>query len=54
MVQALTKSGFGPRFDAADRGAGAGFRFGDARPARGGRATAKPAGAPRASFAQRL
>jgi hypothetical protein len=27
MVQALTKSGFGPRFDAADRGAGAGFCF---------------------------
>ena len=27
MVQALTKSGFGPRFDAADRGAGARFCF---------------------------
>src|SRR5262245_1776585 len=27
MVQAVTKSGFGPRFDAAERGAGAGFRF---------------------------
>src|SRR5262249_41336417 len=36
MVQALTKSGFGPRFDAADRGAEAGFRFWPARPARGG------------------
>jgi hypothetical protein len=30
MVQALTKSGFGPRFDAAERGAGAGFCFWDA------------------------
>src|SRR5262245_14740607 len=41
MVQALTKSGFGPRFDAADRGAGAGFRFWSARRRRDGQ-TARP------------
>jgi hypothetical protein len=48
MVQALTKSGFGPRFDAADRGAGAGFRFSARASGLCVRcAAAEPAGAPR-------